>query len=133
MSTSVYKMTVSELAKKRNEPVKEFMDQLNEKGFEVKSASKKLTQEDLNRIADLFNGVYTPPEIKVREERILKNPNVLLIQNDKASYTSMLVETKITEKGIELEVIESVNENSKGAALLEYKRLRGMNRVEDIF
>lgn len=133
MNDSIYKMTVSELAKKRNQPVKDLMTALNDKGFEVKSANKKLTQEDLNNIATLFNGVYTPPEVKIVEERKLNNPNVLLVQNSNISFTVMLVETSLTENGIELEVIESVNERSKGAALLEYKRLRGMNRVEDIF
>lgn len=133
---SVYKMTVNELAKKRAVPVKEFLEDLASKGFDIKSGSKKLTQEDLDAIALAFTDPnQAPPEVKPkRDGRVLKNPNALIITNGPNSFTAMLVETtQNATGGIEVEVVESITERSKGAALLEYKRLRGMNRVEDIF
>lgn len=133
--TSVYKMTVNELAKKNGQPVKEFLELLNEKGFDVKSGNKKLTQEDLDTISGLLNGNTTAPVEVVldRTPRSLRNPNVIIINNSANSYTVSLVEVTLKDGKMELEVIESMNERSKGAALLEYKRMRGMNRVEDIF
>jgi DNA-directed RNA polymerase specialized sigma54-like protein len=130
---SIYKMTVSELAKKEGKPVKEFIEELDEKGFTAKGASHKLTQADLDAIAALFHKITAPPQRTDAEKEIrLANPNVLIIENNSTSFTVALVDASIVNGKIELKVVELSEERSKGEALLEYKKLRGMNGIETV-
>ena len=47
---SIYVMTLGELAKKRGEPVGDFVKKVQSLGFETGYNAKKLTQTDINSL-----------------------------------------------------------------------------------
>ena len=127
---SIYIMTVGELAKKRGEPVGEFVKKIQELGFEAGSHAKKLTQVDLNVLIGLLDGshnreVESPKEEK--EERILKNPNVLFITREDGKRQVIVIEASLDSSGeLTVETISQTTESSLGEGLLEFRKQLGM-------
>jgi hypothetical protein len=137
---SIYVMTVGELAKKRGEPVGEFVKKLQDKGFAAGSHAKRLTQPDLDLIIGLLDGSIkeAPPqpeapaapivvEVKAKENKRAVNPNVLIIRTGESKSLVALVDASLDEAGnIKLEVLESSEKESLGETLLEFRKLQGM-------
>jgi hypothetical protein len=127
---SIYIMTVGELAKKRGEPVGEFVKKLQGLGFEAGSHAKRLTQNDLDTLIPKLEGtegVQLTREERSKEIPPLNNPNVLLIKDERNSLV-FLVDVEVKDDGeIAVKVVSKVKENSLGEALLEFRKLMGIH------
>ena len=126
---SIYVMTVGELAKKRGEPVGEFVKKVQEIGFDAGSHAKKLTQDDLNKLISLLDGgnqvnIQTATE---RVDRKVANPNVLLINLPDGRFSVVYTDASIDELGkVKIDVVEHSTENTIGEALLEFRKQMGL-------
>jgi hypothetical protein len=125
---SIYIMTVGELAKKRGQPVGEFVKAVQAVGFDAGSHAKKLTQADLDVIVGKLDGtegnVVVAKAERVRE--IVDNPNVLMIKVDERKTLVAFVDAQLNEDGtISVEVISSSVEDGIGETLLEYRKQVG--------
>lgn len=126
---SDYLMTVGELAKKRGEPVAEFIKKINELGFEAGSHAKKLTQQDLDKIILLLdpNKPKEPKVKEVKQEVKVNNPNVLMITDSNGKKVIMFVDATLDKNGeVSIQVVEKSVENNLGEALLEFRKQLGM-------
>jgi len=126
---SIYVMTVGELAKKRGEPVGEFVKKVQEVGFEAGSHAKKLTQADLDVLIGLLDGTanVTKQETEEKVQRNLNNPNVLFVNRQDGKKEVIVVEVSLSDTGsLELEVVEQHVEDSFGEGLLEFRKQLGM-------
>lgn len=127
---SIYVMTVGELAKKRGEPVGEFVKKVQAVGFDAGSHAKKLTQADLDVLIGLLDGSAEQPAPKKEESKgrpKLENPNVLMVKLPDGKSIVALVETSVNSAGsIDFSVVEHSVETSLGEALLEFRRKMGM-------
>jgi hypothetical protein len=123
-------MTVGELAKKRGEPVGEFVKKIQGLGFDAGSHAKKLTQGDLDTLIGLLGGSSEQPATKKEEPKErpkLENPNVLMVKLPDGKSIVALVETSVNSAGsIDFSVVEHSVETSLGEALLEFRRKMGM-------
>ena len=129
---SIYVMTVGELAKKRGEPVGEFVKKLQELGVDAGSHAKKLTQPALDEILKLLDPNAQQelplPKQKKEERTSITNPNVLIIQGKGDKSVVALVDASLNDDGsISVEVVESSVETSIGETLLQFRKLQGMN------
>ena len=125
---SIYVMTLGELAKRRGEPVGEFVKKVQAAGFDAGSHAKRLTQEDLNTIVSLIDGNVTieKSNSKVREEVKVNNPNVLMLKTSNGSTLIAFVDASLNEDGtIGVEIVESNIESGIGDSLLEFRRQLG--------
>jgi hypothetical protein len=127
---SIYVMTVGELAKRRGEPVGDFVKKVQAVGFEAGSHAKRLTQADLDSIIALLDGATTAPikreEKKEREK--LQNPNVLLVTLPNGKRSVVLVEASIDDLNkVSIQIVEQSTEDSLGEALLEFRKQMGMH------
>jgi hypothetical protein len=121
-------MTLGELAKRRGEPVGEFVKKVQAAGFDAGSHAKRLTQEDLNTIVSLIDGNVTIEKAnsKVREEVKVNNPNVLMLKTSNGSTLIAFVDASLNEDGtIGVEIVESNIESGIGDSLLEFRRQLG--------
>ena len=126
---SDYLMTVGELAKKRGEPVAEFIKKINALGFEAGSHAKKLTQEDLDRIILMLdpNKPIEKKEKVVEVEVPVVNPNVLMINLPNRKRSVMVVDATLTDSGdVTVRVVSKSTEDSLGEALLEFRKQLGL-------
>lgn len=130
---SIYVMTIRDLAKKRGEPVGDFIKKVNELGFEAGSHAKRLTQEDLDILIGLLTNSSSDKKPSLKENReesskkIIKNPNVLLVNLSNGKFKVVYVDVTLDDsEDINLDVIESSTENSSGEALLEFRKQMGM-------
>jgi hypothetical protein len=128
---SIYIMTVGDLAKKRGEPVGEFVKKVQSLGFDAGSHAKRLTQEDLNSLIPLLEGT-SGVEIKTQESKELtptmQNPNVLLINLPNGKKSVALVDATINDLGkIDVRIISHSTEDSLGEALLEFRKQMGIH------
>jgi hypothetical protein len=122
-------MTVGELAKKRGEPVAEFIKKINELGFEAGSHAKKLSQEDLDKIILLLDPNKPKPKKEDKEKIVIevKNPNVLMINEPSGKRTILFVDASLDLEGnVSIKVVEKSVESSLGEALLEFRKQLGM-------
>lgn len=128
---SIYVMTVGELAKKRGEPVGEFVKKVQSLGFDAGSHAKRLTQLDLDNLIAALDGSKEQPVSKKEEPKErpkLENPNVLLVKLPTGKSIVALVETSVNAAGsIDFQVVEHSTEDSIGEALLEFRRQMGMH------
>jgi hypothetical protein len=127
---SIYVMTVGELAKRRGEPVGDFVKKVQAVGFEAGSHAKRLTQADLDSIIALLDGATAAPikreEKKEREK--LQNPNVLLVTLPNGKRSVVLVEASIDDLNkVSIQIVEQSTEDSLGEALLEFRKQMGMH------
>jgi hypothetical protein len=126
---SIYVMTVGELAKKRGEPVGEFVKKVQAVGFDAGSHAKRLTQADLDSLIGLLDGT-TKVECPVIEEAKKKdpvNPNVLLIKRPEGGSVIAFVDASLNEDGtISVEVVNQRVESSLGDSLLEFRKQLGI-------
>lgn len=127
---SIYIMTVGELAKKRGEPVGEFVKKVQELGFEAGSHAKKLTQGDLDVLIAMLDGSHGKSPTAPKEtvpERVLKNPNVLLITRNDGKKEIMVVDAHLNSAGqLVVETVSQSTESSLGEGLLEFRKQLGM-------
>lgn len=125
---SIYVMTLGELAKKRGEPVGDFVKKVQDLGFSAGSHAKKLTQVDLNELVGLLDGTSNNTTTQVvREEKEAVNPNVLMIKLPNGKRSVLFVDASIDERGIiNIEVLENSIENTYGDSLLEFRKQLGM-------
>jgi hypothetical protein len=126
---SIYIMTVGELAKKRGQPVGEFVKKVQELGFDAGSHAKKLTQADLDRLILLLDGT-SGEQIQKKEEKIieLKNANVLMVKLPNGKFSVVLVDVTISELGeMDIRIINHSVEDSNGEALLEFRKQMGLH------
>lgn len=127
---SIYVMTVGELAKKRGEPVGDFVKKVQALGFDAGSHAKKLTQPDLDSLIALLDGEQSTVVEKKAEPKqrpILENPNVLLVKLPNGKQIIALVETSVNDTGsIDFKVVEHSIEDSLGEALLEFRKQMGL-------
>jgi hypothetical protein len=126
---SIYVMTLGELAKKRGEPVGDFVKKVQELGFLAGSHSKKLTQVDLNELVGLLDGTAdneTATQV-TSEEKDAVNPNVLILKLPNGKRSVLFVDASIDEQGVvSIEVLENSTENTYGESLLEFRKQLGM-------
>jgi|LakMenE18May11ns_1017448.scaffolds.fasta_scaffold9626131_2 hypothetical protein len=127
---SIYVMTVGELAKRRGEPVGDFVKKVQAVGFDAGSHAKRLTQADLDSIIALLDGATAAPikreEKKEREK--LQNPNVLLVTLPNGKRSVVLVEASIDDLNkVSIQIVEQSTEDSLGEALLEFRKQMGMH------
>lgn len=126
---SIYVMTLGELAKRRGEPVGEFVKKVQAAGFEAGSHAKRLTQEDLNTIVSLIGGTVTIEKTgssSNREDVTVANPNVLMVKTSNGSNLIAFVDASINEDGtIGIKIVESSIETGLGDSLLEFRRQLG--------
>jgi hypothetical protein len=127
---SIYVMTVGELAKKRGEPVGEFVKKVQSLGFDAGSHAKKLTQGDLDVLIALLDGGDSSPKQKQKEDkpnRVFKNPNVLLITRDDGKKDVLVVDASFNSSGeLIVETISQTTESSLGEGLLEFRKQLGI-------
>jgi hypothetical protein len=127
---SIYVMTVGELAKRRGEPVGDFVKKVQAVGFEAGSHAKRLTQADLDSIIALLDGAAAAP-IKREEKKErpkLQNPNVLLVTLPNGKRNVVLVDASIDDSNkVSIQVVEQTTEDSLGEALLEFRKQMGMH------
>jgi hypothetical protein len=126
---SIYVMTLGELAKKRGEPVGDFVKKVQDLGFVAGSHSKKLTQVDLNELIGLLNGnADNVTTTKVtNEEKDAVNPNVLILKLPNGKRSVLFVDASIDDQGVvSIEVLENSTENTYGESLLEFRKQLGM-------
>ena len=128
---SIYIMTVGELAKKRGEPVGEFVKKIQELGFEAGSHAKKLTQKELDVLIGLLEvnpNATQAKENTPREIPIIQNPNVLLVKLPNGKRSVLLVDASVSETGsLDLKIVNQSVEDSIGEALLEFRKQMGMH------
>lgn len=133
---SIYVMTVGELAKKRGEPVGEFVKKIQELGFDAGSHAKKLTQKDLDSLIWMLETggfksedspkIFSPQSTNETGVRA-SNPNVLLIKLPNDKFSVVHVDASIDESGkIKVDVLEHSTENTVGEALLEFRKQMGL-------
>lgn len=125
---SIYLMTVGELAKKRGQPVGDFVKAVQAIGFDAGSHAKKLTQPDLDFIIGKLDGTEgNLPVAKAERQYVeVENPNVLMIKVDDRKTIVAFVDARVNEDGtISVEVISSSVENGIGETLLEYRKQVG--------
>jgi len=126
---SIYVMTVGELAKRRGEPVGEFVKKLQALGVDAGSHAKRLTQPDLDTISRLLDGTATaeaPVVVEVKKKDVV-NPNVLLVKSPQGGSIIAFVDASIDEYGkLSVEVISSRVETSLGDSLLEFRKQLGI-------
>lgn len=130
---SIYVMTVGELAKKRGEPVGEFLKKVQATGFEAGSHAKRLTQVDLDYLIALIDGTSATTEEPVKTAakektlREVKNPNVLMIKHKDGTNLIAFVDATMEEDGtISIDIVESSVERTLGETLLEFRKQLGM-------
>ncbi len=127
---SIYVMTLGELAKKRGESVSDFVKKVQALGFEAGSHAKKLTQEDLDKVISLLDqSPRTRDSKKVKEKELkeVQNPNVLMIKSKNSTNVIAFVDASFNEDGsINIEVISSTEEKSRGETLLEFRKQLGL-------
>jgi hypothetical protein len=123
-------MTVGELAKKRGQPVGEFVKTLQDLGFSAGSHAKKLTQGELDEIHRKLDGSVPSTErapVAEVSNRIVENPNVLMIKRADGKTLVAFVDASEEEDGsLSLRVVESSVQNGIGETLLEYRKQVGM-------
>jgi hypothetical protein len=127
---SIYVMTVGELAKRRGEPVGDFVKKVQAAGFEAGSHAKRLTQADLDSIIALLDGAAAAPikREEKKERQKLQNPNVLLVTLPNGKRNVVLVEASIDDSNkVSIQVVEQTTEDSLGEALLEFRKQMGMH------
>lgn len=126
---SIYVMTVGELAKRRGEPVGEFVKKLQALGVDAGSHAKRLTQPDLDKIGALLDGtteVETPVPVEVKKREVV-NPNVLLLKSPKGGSIIAFVDASVNEDGtLSVEVVSQRTETSLGDTLLEFRKQLGI-------
>lgn len=126
---SIYVMTVGELAKKRGEPVGEFVKKVQAAGFDAGSHAKRLTQDDLDKLVALLDGEVIQ-EVSVVEQvkkRDPVNPNVLLIKLQGGGSLIAVVDATLNKDGtISIDIVSQVKENSLGDSLLEFRKQLGI-------
>lgn len=128
---SIYVMTVGDLAKKRGEPVGDFVKKIQQLGFEAGSHAKKLTQTDLDNLIVLLNGSDPKPldpkpvEPHPIEKKIL-NPNVLLLNIPDGKFTVLSVDATLKDNKVDVDIIEQTIEPTIGEALLEFRKQMGL-------
>lgn len=128
---SIYVMTVGELAKKRGEPVGDFVKKVQAVGFDAGSHAKKLTQSDLDLLIGLLdnsNSKKSDKENTISKIITLENPNVLLLNlsNDKSAV--LVVDATANSEGqIELKIAKQYISSSKSESLLEFRKQLGLN------
>lgn len=121
---SKYVMQVFELAKKRGVPTSEFVKSLNDLGFECSSHLKRLTQEDLDAIALLFNpaGEVTQqqaPEL-FKEFKIPECASVVITKSAEHEFTVSAIVTSLVNGELVAEELERrVGFKTKAEALIE--------------
>jgi len=122
-------MTVGELAKRRGEPVGEFVKKLQALGVDAGSHAKRLTQPDLDTISRLLDGTATaeaPVVVEVKKKEVV-NPNVLLLKSPQGGSIIAFVDASINEDGtLSVEVVSQRTENSFGDSLLEFRKQLGI-------
>lgn len=129
---SIYVMTVGELAKKRGQPVGEFVKLVNSLGVEAGSHAKRLTQEELNNLVAKLDGttdtIVSTEAIKTEKVDLpVSNPNVLIVKNSKGKSVVALVDATLNDDGtISTRVVEANVQDSLGETLLEYRKQVGM-------
>lgn len=125
---SVYVMTVGELAKKRGEPVGDFVKKIQAVGFDAGSHAKKLTQDDLDVLIGLLDGNNAPlNERKESVVRQVQNPNVLMLKLPNGKRSIIYVDATINELGkIDVSIVESSTEDTLGDALLQFRKQLGL-------
>ena len=127
---SIYVMTVGELAKKRGEPVGEFVKKVQAVGFDAGSHAKRLTQVDLDSLVALLDGnaAIDCPVIEEAKKKDPVNPNVLLIKRPEGGSVIAFVDATLNEDGtISVEVVTQRVETSLGDSLLEFRKQLGIN------
>jgi hypothetical protein len=125
---SIYVMTLGELAKRRGEPVGEFVKKVQAAGFDAGSHAKRLTQEDLNTIVSLIGGTVTIEKNgNVNKEEVsVTNPNVIMVKTSSGSNLIAFVDASLNEDGsIGVRIVESSIESGIGDSLLEFRRQLG--------
>lgn len=124
-------MTVGELAKKRGEPVGEFVKKVQAVGFDAGSHAKKLTQGELDVLIGLLDGSSNVAPVKKEElpqQKSIENPNVLLVKLANGKHIVALVEASTLSDGdIKIDVVEKTTEDSLGEALLEFRKQMGIH------
>lgn len=126
---SIYVMTVGELAKKRGEPVGEFVKKIQELGFEAGSHAKKLTQKDLDNIIGLLDNSLNR-EVKVEAvitKKKATNPNVVMVKVGNKRMVAVVDVTVNDDNTLNTEVLSSSIEDTIGDALLEFRTKLGLN------
>lgn len=126
---SIYVMTVGELAKKRGEPIGDFVKKVQSLGFDAGSHAKKLTQVDLNSLIGMLDGTTNTvvPTRKEREERVVTNPNVVMVKRPDGTALVAYVDVSVNEDStLSLTVVESSIEPTIGETLLEFRKQLGM-------
>jgi hypothetical protein len=119
---SKYVMQVFELAKKRGVPTSEFVQTLNDLGFECNSHLKKLTQEDLDTIALLFNPkteTQQAPEL-FKEFKIPDCASVVITKLAEHDFAVSAIRTSVVNGELVAEELERrVGFKTKAEALIE--------------
>lgn len=128
---SIYVMTVGELAKKRGEPIGDFVKKIQELGFNAGSHAKKLTQDDLNNLIGLLDGstgTTTNNVTKLNSEVIeVVNPNVAMIKLENGNTLVAFGDASLNEDGtITLKIVEQSIERGIGNTLLEFRKKLGI-------
>lgn len=126
---SIYVMTVGELAKKRGEPVGDFVKKVQSVGFDAGSHAKKLTQSDLDNLIGLLDGTANKPK-ELKKETVAitaKNPNVLKISLGEDKSIVLFVDASLNEDGsVNVSVLESLETSGIGDTILEFRKQLGM-------
>ena len=126
---SIYVMTVGELAKKRGEPVGDFVKKVQSVGFDAGSHAKKLTQQDLDSLIKLLDNTETQevaPRIRAEKKQAV-NPNVLMIKLSESKTFVAHVDASLNDDGsVNIEVLESSVQTSIGETLLEFRKQLGI-------
>lgn len=126
---SIYVMTAGELAKKRGEPVGEFVKKLQSLGVDAGSHAKRFTQPELDVIVGLLDGSNSKeaePVVEVKKREIA-NPNVLLLKSPQGGSIIAFVDASVNEDGtLSVEVVSQRTENSLGDSLLEFRKQLGI-------
>jgi len=126
---SIYVMTVGELAKKRGEPVGEFVKKVQAVGFDAGSHAKRLTQEDLDKLVVLLDGnaEQQTPAVEQVKKKDPVNPNVLLIKLKEGGSLIAVVDANLNADGtISVEIVSQAREVSLGDSLLEFRKQLGI-------
>jgi hypothetical protein len=124
-------MTVGELAKKRGQPVGDFVRKVQELGFDAGSHAKKLTQADLDLLIPLLDGTSNNQvglkESDTNTEKI-QNPNVLMLRLPNGKISVALVDATLNDLGkIDVRIVTHTTEDSVGEALLEFRKQMGLH------
>lgn len=127
---SIYVMTVGDLAKKRGEPIGDFVKKVQELGFNAGSHAKKLTQDDLNNIIGLLEGGVGGEVTSTKKESIsaleVTNPNVVMLKLNNGDNLIAFGDATLNEDGtVTLRVVEKSIERGIGDTLLEFRKQLG--------